>query len=103
METMNSTCITAVAAAARKGIKLSALYEKLKEPAFPGWRRAPLVAPALPEWRFQCGASRLFPSSPRSALSATRYRSLPCEDTHRKQLRRHGPCFGGCRETQDRA
>src|SRR5208337_5398290 len=56
---------------ARKGMKLSALYEKLKEPAFPGWRRAPLVAPALPEWRFQCGASRLFPSSPRSNVSAT--------------------------------
>jgi hypothetical protein len=79
---------------AHKGMKLAApLYEKLKEPAFPGWRRAPLVAPALPEWRLQCGACRLFPSSPRSNLSATRYRLLPCEKTHRRQPRRHGACF----------
>ena len=58
-------------------------------------RSAPRAAPALPEWRFQCGASRLFPSSPRSNLSATGYRPLPCEETHRRRLRRHGPCFRG--------
>jgi len=58
-------------------------------------RSAPRVAPALPEWRFQCGASRLFPNMPRSNVSATRYRPLPCEETHRRQPRRHGPCFRG--------
>jgi hypothetical protein len=67
-------------------------------------RSAPRAAPAPPRRRFPGGASRPFPSSPHSNLSATRYRSLPCEETHRKPRRQHGPCFrGGCRETQDRA
>jgi hypothetical protein len=45
--------------------------------------------------RFPRGASGQFPSSFRFALSATRYCPLPCEETHRRLLRRHGPCFGG--------
>jgi hypothetical protein len=56
-----------------------------------------------PERRFPRGAFAVFAGSSRSALSATRYRPLPCEETPRRQLRRHGPCFGGCRETQERA
>jgi hypothetical protein len=56
---------------------------------------APMAAPAPPEQRFPRGASGLFPSSPRFALSATRYRPSPCEETHRRQLRRHGSCVRG--------
>src|SRR5215468_2853221 len=41
---------------------------------------APRAAPAPPERRSARGASGLFPSSPRSVLSATRYRPLPCEE-----------------------
>jgi hypothetical protein len=56
-------------------------------------RSAPRAAPAPSGRRFPRGASRLSPSSSPSAPSATRYRSLPCEEAHRRQLRRHGPCF----------
>src|ERR1700682_3055127 len=53
------------------------------------------AAPAPPRQRFPRGASRLIPSSPRPAHSATQCRSLPCEKTPQRQLRRHGPCFSG--------
>ena len=56
-------------------------------------RSAPRAAPAPPERRFPRGASGLFPSSSRFAPSTTRYQSLPCEGTYRRQRRRHGLCF----------
>jgi hypothetical protein len=63
-------------------------------------RSAPRAAPAPPGRRSPRGASGLLPSLSRFALSATRYRLLPCEETQRKQLGRHGPCFKECRKPQ---
>jgi hypothetical protein len=58
-----------------------------------GSRSAPMAAPAPPERRFPRGASGLFAGSSRSARPATRCRPLPCEETRRRKLRRHGPSF----------
>ena len=62
-----------------------------------GSSSAPRAAPAPPERRLPRGASGLLPNSSRSALSATRWLLLTCEETHRMLPHRHGPCFGGCR------
>src|SRR5262249_20804836 len=56
-------------------------------------RSAPLGAPAPPGRRFARGASALFPTWSRFAPSATQYRSLACDETHRRQRRRHALCF----------
>ncbi len=69
-----------------------------------GGGHAPRPGPkGAPPWRrFPRGAFGLFPGPFRSAPSATRYEPLPCEETHRRPLRLHGPCFGGCRKGQER-
>src|SRR5262249_13531442 len=63
---------------------------------------APRAAPAPPGARFPGGAFRRSPGSSRFVLSANQYPPATCEETPRRQFRRHGPCdSGGSGEWQE--